>query len=438
MFNTVIRKRNVFAEETHELYMSEMLGKKIYDNYGHSIGKVKDLVATWTDLGPEVTGIKFTHATEIIPIDRVKEWGMYGVFLHERPRLAMVRPIFDEEIFVNRWLLDKQIIDIRGAKVVRVNDIKLCWHMNPNEQMSVHLISVDIGVRGLFRRLGLTRFCNYFQEHLLDWQHFNPLQDRNASLQLQISREGLGDLHPADLADILEDLTQQDQTQFLRSLDPETAADTLAEVESETRSILLESMESQEAADLVQAMAPDEAADVLGELSRHKRSEILSRMHPDEAREMQELMEYGEGSAGALMTTEVVALSHHLTAQQAIEELRDIAPSADNIYYLYVIGEQDDLLGVLSLRELIIARPETLLGSITRPNPITLHPEDDYQKVLDVTVKYNLLAIPLVDEKTKKLLGIVTIDDVLDQLLEEKRKTIDKYSYLQSLRSFRS
>ena len=438
MFDTVVRKKNVFTEETHEFYISEIIGKRIYDNYGHFVGKVKDLVAVWTDVGPEVMGIKFTHASQIIPIDRVTEWGMRGVFLHERPRLGMVRPIYEEEIFVNRWLLDKQIIDIRGAKVVRVNDIKLCWHMNLNDQMSVQLVAVDIGVRGLFRRLGLTRLCNHFQEHLLDWQHFNPLQDRNASLQLQISREGLGDLHPADLADILEDLTHHDQSQFLRYLDPETAADTLAEVETETRSILLESMESQEATTLVLAMAPDEAADVLGELSWQKRSEILSHMLPDEAREMRELMDYSEGTAGALMTTEMVVLPYNLTAQEAIEALRQLAPAADNIYYIYVTGEQDELLGVLSLRELIIARPETLLVNIARSNPIVLSPNDDYQKVLDLTVKYNLLAIPMVDDHSKKLLGIITIDDVLDQLMEEKRKPLDKYSYLQFLRSFRS
>jgi len=438
MFDHVVRKKNVFVEESQEFYISEILGKKIYDNYGHMIGKVKDLVAVWTDSGPEVRGIKFTHASQIIPIDRITDWGMHGVFLQERPRLAMVRPIQEEEIFVNRWLLDKQIIDIKGAKVVRVNDIKLCWHMNPDQHMSVHLIAVDIGLRGLFRRLGLTRISNYFQEHLLDWQHFNPLQDRNASLQLLISREGLGDLHPADLADILEDLTQQDQTQLLRYLDPETAADTLAEVERETRSILLESMDSGEAAALVQAMAPDEAADVLGELSHQKRSDILSRMQPDEAREMQELMEYEEGTAGALMTTELVVLPFHITAQEAIDALRQMAPAEDNIYYIYVTGKQDELLGVLSLRELIIAAPDTPLANIFRANPIALSPNDNYQKVLDVTVKYNLLAIPLVDDHSKKLLGIITIDDVLDQLMEGKRKPMDKYSYLQSLRSFRS
>jgi Mg2+ transporter MgtE len=269
---------------------------------------------------------------------------------------------------------------------------------------------------------------------LLEWQNFNPLQDRNASLQLVISREGLDKIHPADLADILEDLTQKDQTQLLRHLNPEIAADTLAEVESETRSILLESMESGEASTLVQAMAPDEAADVLGELSLEKRSEILSRMDPDDAREVEELMKYSQGSAGSLMTTEVLALSHKITAQQAIDTIREMAPSAEHIYYIYIVDDNNKLLGVLSLRELIIAASDTILEKIMNSNVITLQPDDEYEEVLEVTTKYNLLAVPLVDS-SQILVGIVTIDDVLDTLMDDKR--IDKYSYLQTLRSFR-
>lgn len=437
MFKVLHNKKSNFASESPEYYISEIMGKKIYDNYGHPVGRVKDLVAIWTGGYPRVVGIKFAHSTEIIPIDRVAEWGPNGVFLHERPRLEIVRPIASKEIFVNRWLLDKQIIDISGAKVVRVNDIKLRWQMQDGE-LAVYLVAVDIGLRSIIRRLGLRSICDKFQEHLLDWQSFNPLEDRNASLQLVISREGLDDLHPADLADILEDLSQNDQSQFLRYLDPETAADTLAEVEPETRSVLLEGMENSEALTLVQAMAPDEAADVLGELSPGKRREILRLMSPEEAQEVKELMDYSEGTAGSLMTTEMITMPPHFTAQQAIDRLREIAPSVENVYYVFITDSEEHLLGVMSLRELIIATPDAMLESIMRRNLLTLKPDDDFEEVLEVTVKYNLLAVPVINEDTKEILGIVTVDDVLDTLRESKRKHPDKYSYIQSLRAFRS
>jgi len=430
-------KKSNFASEAPEYYISEIMGKKIYDNYGHLVGRVKDLVAIWPGGYPQVVGIKFAHSTEIIPLDRVAQWGPNGVFLHERPRLEIVRPIASDEIFVNRWLLDKQIIDIRGAKVVRVNDIKLRWQMQDGE-LAVYLVAVDIGLRSIIRRLGLRSICNKFQEHLLDWQNFNPLEDRNASLQLVISREGLDDLHPADLADILEDLSQNDQSQFLRYLDPEIAADTLAEVETETRSVLLESMENSEALALVQAMAPDEAADVLGEISPGKRLEILGLMNPEEAQEVQELMDYSEGTAGSLMTTEMITMPQYFTAAQAIDRLREIAPAVETVYFVFVIDSDEHLQGVLSLRELIIAAPDTLLGSIMRKHPITLAPDDDFDEVLEITEKYNLLAVPVIDAESQEFLGIVTVDDVLDTLRESKRKHADKYSYLQYLRAFRN
>jgi magnesium transporter len=437
LFKVLRNKKSNFTPESPEYYISEIMGKKIYDNYGHQVGSVKDLVAIWNGGYPQVVGIKFAHSTEIIPIECIAEWGPNGVFLHERPRLEKVRPIASEEIFVNRWLLDKQIIDIRGAKVVRVNDIKLRWQMQDNK-LAVYLVAVDIGLRGIIRRLGLKSLSNKFQEHLLDWQSFNPLEDRNASLQLIISREGLDDLHPADLADILEDLSQNDQSQFLRYLNPETAADTLAEVETETRSQLLEGMDSSEASALVQAMAPDEAADVLGELSRGKRLEILRLMNPEEAQEVKELMDYSEGTAGSLMTTEMITVPYYLTVQQVIDRLREIAPSIETVYYVFITDNEEHLLGVISLRELIIAAPNAGLDSIMRKNVITLKPDEDFEEVLEVTVKYNLLAVPVVDEDSQEILGIVTVDDVLDTLRESKRKHPDKYSYLQSLRAFRS
>jgi CBS domain-containing protein/sporulation protein YlmC with PRC-barrel domain len=430
-----LSNKGFLIEDAQDFFMSGILGKKIYDKYGHTVGRVRDLVAFWRSGYPEVTGIKFTHSTQIIPIDRVAEFGLNGIFLVDRPRLTMVRPIADEEIFVNRWLLDKQVVDTKGAKVVRVNDIKLHLQQTDDE-ITIHLVAVDIGLRGLIRRMGLQYWCKYFPEQLLDWQHFKPLETRTANLTLSLSQEDLGHLHPADIADILEDLNQHEQANLLRSLDLETAAETLAEVDPGTRTKLLRNMDSTMVSALVQAMGPDEAADVLGDLSQEQSTEILDLMEPEDAQEVRELMEYPQGTAGSLMTTELVTLPITLTAQQAIDQMRGMAPAAETIYYVYVVDDSERLMGVLSLRELIVAPPETPLEELLNRNLVTLNPLDDFEKVLEATLKYDFLALPVVDE-SGILEGIITVDDVLGTLFSgrDSRKNLEQFSYLMFKRS---
>ncbi|MGB9803035.1 magnesium transporter MgtE N-terminal domain-containing protein [Desulfofundulus sp.] len=426
-------------EEPREFYISEIIGKKIYDHHRNPTGRIRDLVVHWNTGYPQVVGIKYARSTQIISIDQVSSIGPRGIVLQKSLKETETRPIAPHEVFVNRWLLDKQIVDVQGAKVVRVNDIKLRQKKEGNTLL-VHLIAVDIGFRGLIRRLGLRWLSEMFSEQLLDWHHFKPLEARTANLQLVISRKDLAHLHPADIADIMEDLNRHAQAALLRNLDDKTAAETLAEMNPEARIHLLEAMDETEATALIQAMAPDEAADVLSNLSQSKSAEILKLMQPQEAIELKELMEYPEGTAGSLMTTEQVALPVSLTAQQAIDRLREMAPSAETIYYVYAVNETGQLLGVLSLRELIVAPPDTPLEQILRRNIVTLHPQDDYETVLNVTVKYNLLAVPVVDDGGK-LLGIVTVDDVLEKLLADRKNRlnhIEKFSYLLLMRTFKS
>jgi len=418
----VERALSARPEEAREFYLSELLGKKIYDRRSRLLGRVRDLVVRWPAGYPQIVGIKHARSNQIIPLDQVAELGPQGVFLRPEAKKTRTRPVAPEEVFVNRWLLDKQIVDVQGAKVVRVNDIVLRRHKLAGTLL-VFLIAVDVGSRGLIRRLGLRRLSESFPERLLDWQRFKPLETRTANLQLVVLRRDLSSLHPADIADIVEDLGRPAQAELLRHLDGRTAAEALTEMDPEVRTHLLENMTGPEASTLVRAMAPDEAADALGGLSADKRAEIFRLLHPEKARALKKLMGYREGTAGSLMTTELVSLPVSLTAQQAIDHLRNTPPAVETISYLYAVNEEEQLQGVLSLRELIVAPPDAPLEEIMRRHVVALRPQDDYETVLEITVKYDLLAVPVVDNGGR-LLGIITVDDVLETLFAGRRHKV--------------
>ena len=223
-------------------------------------------------------------------------------------------------------------------------------------------VAVDIGLRGLARRLGVEFLFKKRENHFVWWHSIQHLEEKTANLKLVSDRAQLDKLHPADLADILEDLDYKKRTDFIEDLDVETAAEAFAEMEADTQIEILEHLGSQQAADLLEEMPPDEAADLLGELPEEKADELLNLMEPEEAQEVRELMEHEEGTAGALMTTEFIALPPDLTVAEAFPELRKQAAEAETIYYLYILGEGETLLGVVSLRELLIAEPEAKLA----------------------------------------------------------------------------
>jgi Mg2+ transporter MgtE len=257
------------------------------------------------------------------------------------------------------------------------------------------------------------------ENHFVWWHSIQHLEEKTANLTLVSDRAQLDKLHPVDLADILEDLDYKKRTDFIEDLDVETAAEAVAEMEADTQKEIIEHLDSQQAAELLEEMPPDEAADLLGELPEEKADELLNLMEPEEAQEVRELMEYEEGTAGALMTTEFIALAPELTAAEAFPQLRKLAKEAETIYYLYILGEGETLLGVVSLRELLIAEPDVRLDSIMQERLISVLPEDPDERVTELIDKYALLAVPVVEE-SGKMLGIITVDDVLDMLIPDR------------------
>ncbi|TGE36573.1 magnesium transporter [Desulfosporosinus fructosivorans] len=402
-----------------EFYFSQLSNKPIWDAKGRRIGRLYDMAIRWDSVSPQVTGIRYAkRIPALIPIEWVVSWDSEGLRLNTTFDALLTCPLHDDETFIGKWLLDKQIIDLEGSRLVRVNDISLSWVSHDDHQFVV-LVAVDIGVRGLFRRLGIEFLLSRIDNKFVGSQYIKPLESRTSSLQLTREKEQLRQLHPADIADIIEEMDYKQRANFLDALDSQQAIDALTEMELDTQVEMINQMDEDRASDILEEMPADQAADILGELSSAKSEELLRLMESEDAEDVRELMQYEDDTAGSLMTTEYVGLPFWLTAEQAIDELRRLAPEAETIYYLYVVDEQEILEGVLSLRELIIASPETPLKDLMHTKIVKISPYDDHEKVTDIIHKYGLLAVPVVNDQDQ-VLGIITVDDVLELLMPDR------------------
>lgn len=403
------------------LYLSQAIGRPVLDRQGEPIGKVADLIVAVGDRYPPVTGLVVaTDRREIfVPWTSVESFDLGGARLRT-PTIDIgkfkQRP---NEILLKGDLMDKQIVDIDGRKVVRVNDLRL-----DEIEAKLHLVAVDVGTAGLLRRLGFEGAFRVLARNLrlpvteryIDWEDVDPVESSIASVKLRVPHQGLQELHPADLATIIDQLTPRDRAGVLAALDDEAAADAIEEMEPETQVEVLEDLEPERAADILEEMSPDDAADLVADLSDESREEILALMEQDEAKEVQELLGYPEDSAGGIMTTGFIAVPASLTAEQTIERLRELEPDAETIYYVYVTDIEERLVGVLSLRDLIVARPETPISEVMIAEPVAVNTLTSQEEVAQVVARYNLLAVPVVDD-AGHLQGIVTVDDAIDTVL---------------------
>jgi len=409
-----------------EFFLSQIKGLPIHDQRGRFVGKLCDLALRWERQSPRVTGIKYKKGLHtLIPVDRVARLSLDRIELKGPFTPEDLITLQPDEIYMGKWLMDKQIIDLKGSKVVRVNDIKLYW-LQSGEQRHLVPAAVDIGLRGLARRLGVEFLCRKLANQFVWWEFIQALEEKTADLQLVRDRQQLDQMHPADLADILEALDYKTRSDVIEDLDVETVAEAFAEMDRDAQLEALEQMDNRQASNLLEEMPPDEAADLLGELPEDKSEELLQLMEPDEAQERRVLMDYEEGTAGALMTTEYLALSPDLTAGEAIAALRELAQEAETIYYLYLLGEDQTLSGVLSLRELIVTPPQAKLADLMQTRIISVLAEDEQEKVADLLNKYSLLAIPVLTPD-QRMQGIITVDDVLEFLLPD-RSTLETFS----------
>ncbi len=406
-----------------EGFISELVGRRAtIDDL--PIGKVTDFLVSQPDATfPTIDGlvIKTAQGLRFAPVDTVTDVDHHGtVALTMAPREPA--PSDERELYLVADLLDKQIVDVDGRKVVRINDIELA-----NAGGRLRVVAADVGVAGLLRRLGLKSLgkrlgpgiYRAIPRAMIAWDSVAPIRESNpAQVRLSVKQSKLARLHPSELADIIGELSAREAVAVVSALDDETAADAFEHLDVETQKSLIEDIGTERAADIIEEMDADDAADLLGELPEERQSEILAEMSDYTAGELRELVKYAEDTAGGLMTTDYTWIYPHRTTEATIRKIREIAPTSEFIYYLYVLDKEDRLLGALSLRTLLLALPTAFIERIMQRDLVTVHPNAPAIDVAATIAKYDLLALPVVDDRGQ-MLGIVTVDDAIDAIMPD-------------------
>jgi CBS domain-containing protein len=332
------------------------------------------------------------------------------------------QPLSDGVLLLKRDLLDQQIIDVHGRKVVRVNDVEIdCVPFD--SRVALNVVSVDVGARGAIRRLAkgvvpsftLRALLEKIPPRVIPWQYVDLLEtDPARRVKLKIAYEGLSRLHPADIADIVEDLPPSEREAVFETIDEEVAAEALEEIDPDIQVSIVESLDSNRAADIVEEMDPDAAADLLGELPEDRSGEILKEMEPEERREVTQLLEFGEHTAAGRMTTEFLAVAETADVEGAIEVLKTFEGSREAVATIYLIGPGQRLAGAVPLLKIAISPPSTKLVELSEAY-IACEPDTPEAEVAALFDKYNLITLAVVDPHGR-LAGIITADDVIAML----------------------
>jgi len=409
-----------------------VLGQVIRDPSGEELGKLSDLIASPSAHLPVISAVIVkshgeagTYAWNAFDYDQQSEKFSLRVPIAQ----AGTYEIGEEDLLLAHNVMDKQIVDVHDYRVVRVNDIRI----EPSGDR-LYLVGVDTGMRALLRRMGLMHFVDWLAKYikvkpnskLIAWHDVEHLERGVGRIKLKVSGERLKNMHPSDIARIVNELDPDQRADVMETLDLETAAEVLSEAEPEVQASIVENLDDELAADILEEMEPDEAADVLGDVSADKREDILEEMEPEEAEDVKELLVYEDETAGGLMTTEYAAIPRELTVQQAIDRLREVSHETEMVYYVYVVDSSEHLVGVISLRDLVFSPPDTPVESIMVQKVIHVHLDAEVEEIVQCLSDYNLLAVPVVDE-ANRLQGIITVDDALEEVMpDEWRKRVPK------------
>ncbi len=397
------------------LYLSQMLGRPVRDVEGERVGVVKDLIVRLGEDHPPLMGVvaRSRRRDFFLLRSRISHLDERGVRLNSD--ILDRRPFRkrDGEVLLARDVLDKQLIDVDGKRVVRVNDVQLI-----EASGEWRVTGADVSLQGLWRRLAPAGVAKAQPVGVINWADVGYLATDAAGVHLKSSQKKLTRLHPVEIARLTEALSYHQGAEVIESLDDETAAETLEEMHEEDQVRIIDGMDEERAADILEWMSPDEAADLLGDLPEAKAEDLFHRMEGEEKADVAELLPYADDEAGGLMTTEFVTLPKDLTVAGALARLREMAETPNMIYYLYVVEEEKSwkLSGVIALRSLILADPDAPLSDVMRHEFQYAHPKDSAREVSERIAEYNLLALPVVDD-VGDIAGIVTVDDAMELLL---------------------
>ena len=415
-------------------YLSEMLKLPVLDVAGKKLGTVNDLGIATGEVFPHVTSLAFLGPGKtpfMISwrkyVESVDDDGVHLKTPDTDVRFSYLQP---DEVLLARDILNKQIVDTQGMKVVRVNDIKL----SASGDNQLRLLGAEVGLRGLLRALhpalerAAVRIAKLLgkplKEEIIAWSYMDLLERSTQTIKLSVSHKTLDELHPADIADIIEQLDPRLRSQVFAQLDTAQAAEAISELDDdELVAEMLEGMSDRDASSMLALMDPDDAAALIEELDYEKAEKLLRLMGVKEEKAIRTLLGYEEDTAGRIMTSEFVALPATATVGDAIAAIARLDDDFESIYYVYTLDSQGTLTGVLSLRTLIVADHDTRLADISYRDVVWVAPDLDQEDVADEMTKYNLVAIPVCDEE-RHVLGIVTVDDALDVLAEEHEEDL--------------
>lgn len=406
------------------VFLSEILGRPVVTSQGAPLGRVGDLKIRLGEMFPKVVGLvvrpRRRGRPRSLPWSEVESLSGQAIVLKPgaEARLAPVESGQDE-ILLREELLDQQVVDTSGARIERVNDIHL---LIVDEDLRI--VHVEIGIRGILRRMGWLRaidavtnwlFAFQFQDKLVSWKTVQPLASDpfKKNLKIDVRLKRLHELHPSELADILEDLDQDSRARIFKALDLETAAETLQEVDPKLQLSLLESAPVEQASDILEEMDSDEATDLLADLPEEKQQEIIQTLERPHRQIIEELLTFEEGTAGSIMTKDYVAVGVDRTIEDAFEEVKKTSHPLESIAYLYVTNAENALVGVLTLRHLLLCARDAALAPLMNTHLVKARTEDDVDEVAGLFRKYKFMALPVVDAEDR-LRGIITLRDIVE------------------------
>ena len=413
---------------TTRVSLTAILGTPVTDAGGRLCGKLKDIAVTTGPEGGKVAGLVLKTRTglSLVPSEEVMETPAGTLEVRSADVIAPLKKDEGNYLFLQQDLIDRQIIDINGRKVVRVNDVDLEW-MGQGAAHLLRVAEVEVGLRGAFRRVfkglisrpRLETVSRRLSARAIPWKFVDVIEpDPARRVKLRIEHERLADIHPSELADILEDLAPAEREAVFTSLDEEVAAETLEEVEPKLQKALLEKLDDERIADIVEEMDPGAAADLLSELPEDQSDAILEEMEPEERQEVEELLEFDEHSAAGCMTTEFVYLGLDATVAQAVEALRSFDGDPESVTEIYLLDEKRVLRAAVSLARLVMAQPGTHLSVLTEPRVLSCPADLKQNELAEMFDKYNLHALPVVDSQGR-MVGVVQSEHVISFLREK-------------------
>lgn len=413
-------------------YLSGIIGKEAFGADGDAYGVIQDLLVNAVPSGINDPNQQLVIGVRLKILKETRFYSFKSFMVTKAREMLNVTctsliELGPEEVnnglLLVENILDKQIVDMNGRKLVRVNDVRLA-----TLPTGTFAIAVDIGIEGLLRRIGISipikRFLSLLKINMpskfILWDDVQAIDHSNLNIRLSKSYAKLHTLHPSDLADILEDMGKKSSMTVFSALDEEKAADVLEELETNAQIHILENLPVNKAADVLEKMPADEVADILDELEDEKVEILLKEMEAESSKEVRELLEYSDNSVGSLMTTDILSFKPGVTVEEVIDELRVKKPESVELYNLFVTETNDELIGTFNLRDLVVAQPNTMVSQIMKSEPVFLYDSQKVEDIAELISKYNLLAVPVVDTNNQ-LQGMVVVDDVVEDLINKRR-----------------